>query len=745
MQCCAYRRQRAWLIACGTFKQDSTMNRSHISRAFCFGTVALAGVSAAAETPRSSTRASTALPTVVVTGQASENYRVDSLSSVGPLGDAPLLDAPYSVAVLPADLIQNSQAVNFKDVSKYLPLVSYQEQQGPDILRPQTRGMQGGNFQNSRLDGMTMYVTVANAMEQFQQIEVLSGVSASLYGPANPAGMFNFVSKRPAGDDVRQLAVGYSSDSILTAKADLSGAIDANDRLRFRLNGVYANGDGFVEGSRQHRGLADIGMDIRAWERGVIELNYSDYKLRTKGYPGWFAYGQSIQLPGAPDPSRVGYGQSYAGVEMQTQIATARVKHDFGNNWHLVVGVLNQDARRDINTPVNSLSNNTGTYVSSFANGFAPRFRITSDSAYLNGRFDTGAIGHELTLGTAGYKSQSYAVTTPATAASVRLGTATLAAPVIFPEPAAGPPNTRLNYDSSNIYQQGVNVADTLRFNEQWSVRFAVSQDWFHTDNVNAAGVALPGYSDSGLSPTGSLLFKPAANMTLYATYASSLQAGDLAPGTAANAGVGLAPYRSSQYEIGYKWALDKLNFTAALFRLRRPFANTDPADRIFKISGDQLNRGLELSAVGEAFDGLTVFGGLTLLNARLEDTPLASTNDRRYVGAARVKGNVLFEYQLTAIPGLVATLNYQFSGKRAANDTNTQFADGYNLFDIGARYATTLMGKPLSLRLAVNNVADKHYWSTVAPSNITGANTGSLLAHLGSPRTVLASASVDF
>jgi iron complex outermembrane receptor protein len=139
------------------------------------------------------------------------------------------------------------------------------------------------------------------------------------------------------------------------------------------------------------------------------------------------------------------------------------------------------------------------------------------------------------------------------------------------------------------------------------------------------------------------------------------------------------------------------------------------------------------------------VFGGLTLLNARLEDTPLASTNDRRYVGAARVKGNVLFEYQLTAIPGLVATLNYQFSGKRAANDTNTQFADGYNLFDIGARYATTLMGKPLSLRLAVNNVADKHYWSTVAPSNITGANTGSLLAHLGSPRTVLASASVDF
>ncbi len=78
-----------------------------------------------------------------------------------------------------------------------MPLVAYQEQQGPDILRPQTRGMQGGNFQNTRMDGMQMYITVATAMEQFQQIEVVNGVSASLYGPANPSGMFNFVSKRP--------------------------------------------------------------------------------------------------------------------------------------------------------------------------------------------------------------------------------------------------------------------------------------------------------------------------------------------------------------------------------------------------------------------------------------------------------------------------------------------------------------------------------------------------------------------
>ena len=64
----------------------------------------------------------------------------------------------------------------------------------------------------------------------------------------------------------------------------------------------------------------------------------------------------------------------------------------------------------------------------------------------------------------------------------------------------------------------------------------------------------------------------------------------------------------------------------------------------------------------------------------------------------------------------------------------------GYNLFDIGARYDT---GR-ITLRLAVNNVTDQHYWSTVAPSNLTGANTGNLIGHLGAPRTILASVALN-
>jgi iron complex outermembrane recepter protein len=716
------------------------------NRAIYFLPVLLLPLMLAAAARADQARPGSVAGTVVITGsvpQEDNDYRVPTLDSIGPLGTTPLLDTPYSIGVLPEDLIENSQAINFKDVSKYLPLVAFQEQQGPDILRPQTRGMQGGNFQNTKLDGMTMFITVAMAMEQFQQIEVVNGLSASLYGPANPSGMFNFISKRPTDYDLRELTASYVSDSIGTVKADLGGPIDKSGIFSFRLNALYGSGEGYVDDSDQHRALGDLGIDVRPWQDGVLELNYSDYSLTNKGFPGWFTYSEKIVLPPAPDPTLVGYGQSYAGVDLSTKIATARVKQDFGSDWHLVAGILNQDASRNINTPVNNLTSNSGNYTSSFANGFAPRFVITSDTAYLNGRFATWGLDHDFTLGTAGYRASSYSVVKPASPASVLLGRASIDAPETYPEPADGPPDVLANFDSSDTYQQGMNLNDAIRFNDAWSIRAGVSQDWFHVNNFSAKGQTLPGYANHGLSPTGSLIFKPAVNMTTYFTYASSLQAGDIAPGTAANAGQGLAPYRSREYELGYKATIAKVDFAAALFRIERPFANIDPTDQVFKISGLQVNKGMEFSAVGEVISGLTLYGGVQLLDARLEHTPLLTTNDKTYVGAPKVKGNMLLEYRIPGIAGLVATFDYQFNGTREANDTNSFTVAGYNLFDLGARYTSNILGKPVTWRLAVDNVTDRHYWSTVAPSNLTGANTGNLIGHLGSPRTVLASVSV--
>ena len=185
--------------------------------------------------------------------------------------------------------------------------------------------------------------------------------------------------------------------------------------------------------------------------------------------------------------------------------------------------------------------------------------------------------------------------------------------------------------------------------------------------------------------------------MTVYVTYASSLQAGDLAPGSAVrparcNAGQSLPPYRSKEYR-GRLQSVAGQESTSP----RRCFASSGPlptsisADNMFEISGEQVNKGLELSAVGEVAHGLKALRRRDAAQrAARGHTLLPSTNDKIYVGAPKVKGNTLFEYSIPTVPGLVATFDWQFSGPRAADDTNSFFVAGYNLFDLGARYTST-------------------------------------------------------
>ena len=114
-------------------------------------------------------------------------------------------------------------------------------------------------------------------MEQFQQIEVVNGLSASLYGPANPSGMFNFVSKRPTENDLHEVSVTYNSDSIGTAHVDLGGTIDKNGIVSYRLNGVLRRGRRLWSiDSHQAPRAREISASMCApWETPCSKLNYS--------------------------------------------------------------------------------------------------------------------------------------------------------------------------------------------------------------------------------------------------------------------------------------------------------------------------------------------------------------------------------------------------------------------------------------------------------------------------------------
>jgi iron complex outermembrane receptor protein len=690
--------------------------------------------------------------TVIPQAGTARGYRTAAVSALGSAEGVALLNAPYTVSVLPGDLIANGQVKNFKEASKYLPLVQFQEMQGSEILRPATRGMQGSNMQNARMDGMGIVVTGANSMEMLQQIEVLSGVGAALYGPANPSGMFNFVSKRPTEAPLRQMTVAYDDRAVGTIRADVGGRVGSTRQFGYRANVLFGQGTAYVKNSESKRGLASLAVDARPFEHTVVEALYSYYHVEQHGFPGWFTYGRPnarsafIELPpDAPDPSREGFGQSSAGVDLTSNIGEVRVRHEINSTWRLAIGVLDQRADRAISTQVNALTSGAGNYTSSLAIGFAPQFRVVSDLASVNGRIHTGAVLHDVAFGTAGYRFNSYSDFANPSAATVLLGTASVAAPLVFGLPAAGVPTHDDVFLSSGVHQQGINASDSVTLTSRWSARVALSQDWLWVDNFNNAGAKTSRYHTNGVSPSASVLFKPASNMTVYGTVASSLQQGDIASSTAANPGQALPPYRATQQEVGYKLALRQVDVSTAVFRLDRPFANTDPVDNVFKISGDQINYGVEFTLSGRLTDRLSTSSGLTLLDSNVTKTGNPATDGQHFVGIPAYRSNVMAEYRLPMASPTFANVNWQFVGRRPIDDINSLYTPAYNVVDVGVRYVRPIKSKIATWRLTVNNVTNTHFWSTLGPGNITGTNVGSYTAHLGSPRTVAASMEVGF
>jgi iron complex outermembrane receptor protein len=612
--------------------------------------------------------------------------------------------------------------------------------------------MQGSNMQNTRMDGMGIVITGANSLETVQQIEVLNGIGGALYGPANPSGMFNFVAKRPTEQPVRRVALSYDDRAVGTIHGDIGGRLGPARRFGFRANLLAGDGETFVKDSRLARRLISLAGDARLSAGTVLEAFYSHYRLIQRGIPGWFTYGRAnsrstfIQLPSeAPDPSKEGYGQSSAGLDLMTRIAQLRVKHDLNANWRFSIGALDQLVTRDISTQVNALTDNAGSYTSSLAFGFAPQFRVFSNLGYLNGRLTTGRIRHDVAVGTTGYRFTTYSDFANPSADKVLLGTASIANPIVFALPAAGLPVRDNLFTSSVIRQQGFSVSDTAGFTERWSFRVAASQDWIRADNYNNGGVRTGGSRANGLSPIGSLLYKPSPRMTVYGSYGSSLQQGDVAPTTVANAGQVLPPYRSKQVEAGYKVAFARMNLSTAVFRLERPFAKTDPADNVFRISGDQINYGVEAMLSGRVAQRLVVYGGVTVLDTNVTRTGNAVTDGKRFVGIPGYKSSLLAEYQLPMGARTFLSLTWQTFGRRSIDDINSTWTPAYNLVDLAMRYSRAFMSRAVTWRVGINNLTDVHYWSTLGPGNITGTNVGSYTGHLGAPRTVAASMEMAF
>jgi iron complex outermembrane recepter protein len=658
--------------------------------------------------------------------------------SLGPLGNRNLLDTPFSVTSIPQDLIDNLQVKTVTDALRYLPSVEIRNQQGFEVARPQSRGFQGSVVQATRLDGLNIIGTTAIPAENLSGIQVLNGLAGSLYGPATPAGVFNYVLKRPTDTPYASYTQGFDSTSVFTENIDVGGRTP-DGKVGYRFDVVHGEGESYVPESSTNRTLASGALDFYVGDRTVIETNFSHYETNITGLPGSIVYFGSPKfpvLPAAVDPTRVGYGQPGAGTDLITDTGLVKIKHEINNDWNFEIGGLYQDAVRNLFGITNTLTDNLGNYTVTKNFNAVPHFTIASNTASLNGRFDLFGFRNEVTIGTNGFFNGQYSyVNSIATV----LGKSNLSDPAVLPTQPI--PNNGGQFKSAVLSNQTIVTADTFHFNDQWAVQGVVSTSFLHSESFLSTGAVTSNNSANGVvSPTVSLIYKPSSKITVYATWANSVEQSDQAPAGTANVNQFLAPYQDQEYEVGVKYAVTPaLLATFALFHMTRPLAATDPVSNIFEVVGTQRNDGAEFFLQGDIIPELSVFGGISYIDARLLDTGVATTDGRLVVGVPLFKTDVAFDYHPAFLQGLALTAGVHAEGERAATNTNNSFAPSYATFDAGVRFTKPIDKHIITARFQVLNIGNVFYYSSIADGNIVGS-PGANTAYLGTPRTYMLS-----
>ena len=263
-----------------------------------------------------------------------------------------------------------------------------------------------------------------------------------------------------------------------------------------------------------------------------------------------------------------------------------------------------------------------------------------------------------------------------------------------------------------------------------------ISQENFQTFN----GPPFPltsSVTQSKLTPTYSLIYKPVSWVSTYATYSESLQNGSPVPLNQGytNGGQLLPPYLGKQYEIGAKADYAGVLWTVAWFNINKANEYTRfNSDGTFTLlqDGRQVHQGIELTATGNIAPGLRVLGGVTWMDAKVVNSGDPLLDNKRPVNVANNFAKVSLEYDLPFLRGLTLTGGVYYVGKAPADAVNVVWLDSYVTADIGLRYRTILpTGQETIWRLNISNLTNHAYWLS---NNYVGA-----------PRTVSFSGTIKF
>ncbi|MFO6372306.1 TonB-dependent receptor plug domain-containing protein, partial [Pseudomonas aeruginosa] len=334
------------------------------------------------------------LPAEYAGGQVARGARL------GMLGNADVMDAPFSITSYTARTIEQQQARSVADLLQANdPSVRVVGGRGDLVDSYTIRGfsVQNADVAFNGLYGLLPFWRVP--IEFAERVEVLKGPNALLGGISpggSVGGTINLVPKRADDQPLARVSVDWTQRGQLGTHLDIGRRFGENNAFGVRFNGVYRNGDTAVDHQSREFPMLSLGLDFRGERlRLSSDLLYQKESLEGVVRPLLTGPG-TTHIPHAPDSkTRFGLRDSYLDQEDYSMVN--RGEYDLADNLTAFASIGGRQSNYETIAANSILVGNQGDIVNSLARQRGDR-RTYSAEVGLRGNFDTGPLRHDWTL-----------------------------------------------------------------------------------------------------------------------------------------------------------------------------------------------------------------------------------------------------------------------------------------------------------------------------------------------------------
>lgn len=665
----------------------------------------------------------------------------------------PLLDTAKSITILSEEVIKDQGARDFKDVMRTQPGITVGTGEGGNAFgdRIFIRGFDARN--DVYIDGLRDPGVASREVFATEQIEILKGPSGLFGGRGTTGGAVNIVSKRPQEDNFNEIEVTAGTDQTKRTTIDSNYVI--NDKFAVRVNGMFH--DANVAGRdkvEENRWGGAVALEFKPTEDITFGVDY--YHLQTDEIPDW---GMPFD-PTTNQPFEGGDRDAFYGLvnrdfwDTQSEIATAYVEANLSDNVK-----LNSKIRYGFNSNEYVAGAPSGPDYSdpdpaNWTVSSSPKNR-NSDTDYWATQtdltFDLNTQGFNHTLVTGFEYSFEEIDNNPFSGFDSEAGEFTsinsVTQSILNPNPLQPwgvPIVPGNNFRNTEVENVAIYLQDSVEINDQWKVFAGLRWDNYDI-NYRETGTGRGGApvntdisSDSSfLNYNAGVVYKPAPNGSIYATFATSSNpsgeqvdgSGDSYGGLSTNS-QNLDPERNFLYELGTKWELfnGDLALDASIFRIEKEDARVTVGPRGSSVLTDSTEmrvNGIEVGAAGRITDRWSVYSGIALLDTKITDSPDVSLEGEKFPNIAETSFTLLTKYQVTDELEIGGQAYYQgkiYGGSYAAGTAHTP---SYWRFDVLSEYELT---ENVALQLNVLNITNERTYDAIYRS-------GSPFGYIGAGR----------